>query len=61
MPIFCRNFTVQESALENLEYAADGIHLKKEHSYFYIQCWPKSFCVKHNLHTLQYDTKGNPY
>ena len=35
MAIFCRNFTVQESALENLEYAADGIHLKKEHSYFY--------------------------
>ena len=37
MPIFCylRDFTVQDSALEYLEYAANGIHLKKEHSYFY--------------------------
>ena len=34
-PYSARHLTVQESALDYLEYAADCIRLKKEHSYFY--------------------------
>ena len=34
-PCSARDYTFQESALDYLEYAADSIRLKKEHSYFY--------------------------
>ena len=52
-PYSARDYTVHESALDYLEYAADSIRLKKE-THTSIKCKPKSFCVKHNLHTLQY-------
>ena len=57
-PYSARDFTVQESALDYLEYAADSIRLKKEHSYFYQLQTQIFLCQAQFAHFAVWTPKG---
>ena len=57
-PYSARDYTVLESALDYLEYAADSIRLKKEHSYFYQVQTQIFLCQAQFAHFAVWTPKG---
>ena len=57
-PYSARDYTVHESALDYVEYAADSIRLKKEHSYFYQVQTQIFLCQAQFAHFAVWTPKG---
>ena len=57
-PYSARDFTAHESALDYLEYAADSIRLKKEHSYYHQVQTQIFLCQAQFAHFAVWTPKG---